>query len=109
MYTFRPGQGINVYTGSLSASMDDLRNAGPTSHISGNETSFAPQAGWRLEWKLQARLTRQIDTSTDRYHANNWAFDLTDANDANNPWKFFHWTGPHAGTFFDANLPDSHL
>src|SRR5262249_8101107 len=87
MYTFRPGQGINVYTGSLGASMEDLRNAGPSSHVAGNETSFNPQDGWRLEWQLRATLSRDIDTSTDHYHADAWTFDTP--TDPNNPWEFY--------------------
>ncbi|MDX6411835.1 MAG: hypothetical protein QOE91_1351, partial [Gaiellaceae bacterium] len=107
MYTFRPGAGINVYTGSLNASMDDLKAAGPANHINGNETTFTPQSGLRLEWSLQATLNRTLDTSTSHWHANNWIFDTP--NDPNNPWLFYQYTGDHAGTYFDANLPDSHL
>ena len=103
MYTFRPGQGINVYTGSLSATMDQLRAPGPSSHVNGAETDFNPQSGWRLEWRLQAELTRNADTANG-IHIDQWAFEFP--NNPTNPWQFFNWT---TGTYQSADLPDSHL
>jgi hypothetical protein len=103
MYTFRPGQGINVYTGTLSASMDDLR-AGNPSHINGTTTQFDPQTGQRLEWQLQATLTRQINDPTGHPSASNWTFKTPD--DPNNPWQFYNYS---KGQYQSADLPDSQL
>ena len=92
MYTFRAGQGINVYTGNLSQSMDDLRNAGPSNHVNGNTTEFDPQAGWRLEWALHSTLTRQLDIQCPQSctvsQTKDWTFDTTGSGDSNNPWLF---------------------
>jgi len=103
MYTFRPGAGITVYTGSLSATMDNLR-LGASTHVDGTTTNFDPQAGWRLEWQLQAQLTRVVTVSGESIHAENWIFTVPD--NPNNPWQFYNWT---TGQYQSADLPDSSL
>ena len=104
MYVYLPGQGINVYTGSNSASMDALRQTNPEASIAGNQTSFDPEAGLRLEWQLQATLSRTVNTSTEYYTANNWIFNTP--SDPNNPWQYYNW---QTNTYQSADLPDSRI
>ncbi len=104
LYAYQPGQGINVYTGSLSDSMDALRSGTAASHISGSTTQFDPQSGWRLEWQLQATLTRQVTLTGNTISETNWVFTTSD--DPNDPWEYYNYTD---AKYESADHPDSTL
>ena len=108
LYSFIPGQGINVYTSSnLSATIADLEAGAPASHISGQTTQYDPTAGYRIQWQEQASLTRSLDESSGQV-VGSWVF-ANAHDDPNNPWGYFQYTGSAAGTFGSADLPSSTL
>jgi Ca2+-binding RTX toxin-like protein len=108
LYSFNPGQGTEVYQSSdLSASISDLEATTPVGSFDTSGT-YTPTPGYRLEWSLQADLSRTEDSSNGGWVVGNWVFD-NDHDDPNNPWGFQQYTDNVAGSYGGADDPSSGL
>ena len=111
LYTYRPGVGVKTFTGPTSYSMDQMQSFGTlVSTSSSTSGQYDPTAGLRLEWQLQATLSRTVDTDKNSQASTLWAFNPSSDN-SDNPWEYLNYTdgqfesadNPSAGYVVDTN------
>ena len=104
MYTFRPGQGINVYTGSLE------RLDGPAARARAEQPHQRRRDRLQPAVRLAARVAAAGGVDPQRRHGERHPHRTSGPSSSRttrtNPWQFFNWT---TGTYQSADLPDSHL
>jgi Bacterial Ig-like domain (group 3)/MBG domain (YGX type) len=91
LYVYQPGNFINVYRGTASQSLQQLKQGTPAV-ISGNSTTYSPETGLRWEWQLQSTLTRDVHavddgTNVPPFSESAWVFSPAGL-PQNDPWYY---------------------
>lgn len=88
LYTYTPGNGLTVYQGATTATVQQLMAGGGASTAT-NTGSYNPLTNLRWNWELVANLVRTIgyDSTGHVTTQSNWIFDPV-TGQPNNPWQY---------------------
>src|SRR5262249_2840833 len=65
LYVYTPGTGISVYQGTADQTQQDLQATTAIRKTSASSETYSPETGLRWQWQLQAKLTRNLNRTSN--------------------------------------------